>query len=58
MSLSKGNELLQDLYEHLKGWWYKEGKYKSERFTTEDVKKYIDKIKEEYENDTDFKEYN
>ena len=58
MSKSKGNELLQDLYERLKGRWENKGKYKGQSFTTENVKEYLLKIVKEYEDDTNIKEYN
>lgn len=49
MNLSKGNELLQELYERLNGLWYKQGKYKDTKTTNKDIKELINKIKEEYE---------
>ena len=58
MSKSKGNELLQDLYERLKGRWENKGKYKGQSFTTENVKEYLLKIVKEYEDETNIKEYN
>lgn len=44
MSASKGNELLQELYERLKGRWESEGKYKGQSFTVEDVKSLLRQI--------------
>lgn len=58
MSKSKGNELLQDLYERLKGRWENKGKYKGQTFTCNDVKEFLIKIIKEYEDDTNIKEYN
>ena len=55
MSKSKGNELLQDLYERLKGRWENVGKYAGQSFTVTDVKEYLTKILREYNDDTDFK---
>lgn len=49
MSKSKGNELLQELYERLKGRWESEGKYKGQSFTVEDVKSLLRQIIKEYE---------
>ena len=49
MSKSKGNELLQDLYERLKGRWENEGKYKGQKFTVEDVKDFLIRIIKEYD---------
>lgn len=58
MSKSKGNELLQELYERLTGLWYKKGKYKSEPCGIDKVKDLLKRILGEYEDDTDIKEYN
>ena len=51
MSVSKCNELLQDLYARLTGRWYNTGKYKGCKFTTEDVKQQIREILKEYESE-------
>ena len=51
MSISKGNELLQELYSRLSGLWYKTGQYKNERFNHEQVKDLIKKIKKDYDNE-------
>ena len=51
MSVSKGNELLQELYERLQGRWYNEGKYAGQKFSVDDVKDLLNKILKEYEND-------
>ena len=48
-NVSKGNELLQELYERLKGNWYNQGKYAGKRFTQKDVKEILKKILTEYE---------
>ena len=56
MSKSKGNELLQELYDRLKGLWEHKGKYAGKRFPQSEVKDLIKRIIKEY--DTDFKEYN
>ena len=48
MSKSKGNELLQDFYERLKGRWENVGKYAGKSFNTEQVKEYLEKILKEY----------
>ena len=58
MSVSKGNELLQELYERLKGVWKKKGKYKNCVFKQNEIKLLLKKIITEYENDTDIKEHN
>ena len=55
MSKSKGNELLQELYERLNGLWHKKGKYKNEPCGIEVVKDIIKRILGEYEDDTDIK---
>lgn len=47
--ISKGNELLQELFERLKGNWYNEGKYKGERFNQNQVKELMKMILKEYE---------
>lgn len=52
MSKSKGNEILQDLYERLKGRWENKGKYKGEKFTIFDVRDFLIKILKEYDDDT------
>ncbi len=46
--ISKGNELLQELYERLKGRWENTGKYAGKSFNTEQVKKCLEKILKEY----------
>ena len=51
MSKSKGNELLQELYQRLQGRWYNEGNYAGQSFTVSEVKILIEKILREYEND-------
>ena len=51
MSLSKGNELTQELYERLKGRWENLGKYTGEGFNTDQIKELLQKILKEYEND-------
>ena len=51
MSVSKGNELLQELYNRLTGLWYKRGRYKTERITMQEVKELINEIKKEYDDD-------
>lgn len=49
MSLSRGNELVQELYDRLTGLWYKKGRYKNERIDVNGVKELINKIKKEYD---------
>lgn len=49
MSVSKGNELLQELFERLQGRWYKIGKYKNEEFSQPQVKELLENILKEYE---------
>lgn len=51
MSLSKGNELLQDLYARLTGHWYNEGKYAGQSFDRAQVKEFMLRIIAEYEDD-------
>ena len=51
MSVSKGNELLQELYRRLQGRWYNEGKYAGQKFSVRDVKLLLEEILREYEND-------
>lgn len=46
--ISKGNELLQELYERLKGNWENTGKYKGQPFPVKDVKALMEKILGEY----------
>lgn len=59
MSVSKGNELLQELYERLTGHWYNTGRYKGQAFNQKQVKELLEKILGEYNNDnTNFKEHN
>ena len=48
MSVSKGNELLQELYERLTGRWFNKGIYKGKAFTQEDVKRLLEDILGEY----------
>jgi hypothetical protein len=55
--ISKGNELLQELYQRLTGLWYNEGKYKGQRFNQSQVKELIKRILKEYD-DTNIEEYN
>ena len=56
-SISKGNELLQELYLRLEGHWFQRGKYAGQRFPVNDVKDLLKRIIKEYDN-TDFKEHN
>lgn len=49
MSISKGNELVQELYDRLTGLWYKKGRFKAERIDVQGVKKLINEIKKEYD---------
>ena len=51
MSVSRGNELLQELYNRLTGLWYKKGRYRTERITLQEVKEPINEIKKEYDED-------
>ena len=51
MSKSKGNELLQELYDRLNGAWYKQGKYAGQVFTQKQAKDLVERIKKEYEED-------
>lgn len=46
--ISKGNELLQELYERLTGHWYNQGKYKGQRLPQKEVKELLEKILIEY----------
>lgn len=55
--ISKGNELLQELYQRLTGLWYNEGKYKGQRFNQSQVKELMKRILKEYD-DTNIEEYN
>ena len=48
MSISKGNELLQELYERLRGLWYKQGLYRNMPCPQPEVKEMLEKILEEY----------
>jgi hypothetical protein len=48
MSVSKGNELLQDLYQRLLGLWHNEGKYKGKPFNQSEVKDLMERILKEY----------
>ena len=52
MSVSKGNELLQDLYQRLLGLWHNEGKYKGKPFNQSEVKDLMERILKEYEDST------
>jgi hypothetical protein len=52
MSVSKGNELLQDLYHRLTGHWYHEGKYAGQSFNQAQVKELMIKILKEYDDDS------
>lgn len=54
MSKSKGNELLQELYERLTGRWYNTGKYKGQVFNQLQVKELLKKILTEYEDDSTY----
>ena len=47
--ISKGNELLQELFDKLRGRWLKQGRYANIEFTVEDVKKLLKEILKEYE---------
>ena len=47
--ISKGNELLQDLYERLKGRWENTGKYAGKKFTVGDIKILLQEIIKEYD---------
>lgn len=49
--ISKGNELLQELYDRLTGRWYNTGKYAGQKFNCDDVKAFIKEIYKEYEED-------
>ena len=49
--ISKGNELLQELYQRLTGLWYNEGKYKGQRFNQSQVKELMKRIIKEYDTD-------
>ena len=49
MSISKGNELLQELYWRLTGRWFNTGKYKGEKFSADEVKELLKEILKEYE---------
>jgi hypothetical protein len=51
MSVSRGNELLQELYNRLTGLWFKKGRYKTERITAQEVKELINEIKKEYDDE-------
>ena len=55
--ISKGNELLQELYERLTGIWQNQGKYKGQRFNQQEVKDLMKRILKEYD-DTNIEEYN
>ena len=57
--ISKGNELLQELYHRLTGHWYNEGKYAGQSFNQVQVKELMIKILKEYDDDyTYIKEHN
>ena len=49
MSVSKGNELLQELYFRLEGHWFNKGKYKGQSFNQQHVKELMGRILNEYE---------
>lgn len=51
--ISKGNELLQELYERLKGLWEHKGKYAGKRFPQGEVKDLLKRIIKEYDTDTE-----
>lgn len=52
MSMSKGNELLQELHERLTGHWHNEGKCKGQSFNQQQVKELLQRILKEYEDNT------
>lgn len=47
--ISKGNELLQELYERLTGHWFNQGKYKGQSFNQTQVKELLERILKEYD---------
>jgi hypothetical protein len=47
-NLSRGNELLQELYNRLTGSWYKKGRYKNERITRQEMMALMEQILREY----------
>ena len=49
--ISKGNELLQELYKRLKGLWEHEGKYAGKSFPHNEVKDLMKRILNEYDTD-------
>ena len=49
--ISKGNELLQELYQRLDSNWFNRGKYKGQRFTNSEVKDLMKRILKEYDTD-------
>jgi hypothetical protein len=49
MSVSKGNELLQELYERLTGHWHNKGKYKGQSFSQNQAKELMERILKEYD---------
>ena len=51
MSVSKGNELLQELYKRLTGLWYNQGIYAGKKFNNEEVKTLLREILKEYKNE-------
>ena len=53
--ISKGNELLQELYQRLTRHWYNQGKYKGQSFSVIQVKELVRIILKEYEHDTNIK---
>lgn len=50
--ISKGNELLQELYERLTGHWHNQGKYKGQPFNQRQVKELMEMILKEYRNES------
>ena len=46
--ISKGNELLQELYERLTGHWYNTGRYKGQTFNVHQAQELMEKIIKEY----------
>lgn len=51
MSVSNGNELLQELYARLTGLWFNEGKYAGKPFPQAEVMEMVNKIAKEYEDE-------
>jgi hypothetical protein len=50
--ISKGNELLQELYERLTGHWHNQGKYKGQPFNQRQVKELMEMILKEYQDES------